>query len=218
MTASLELTPALVEEITHIVFGAPAIDPPPPCDVIFVFGGSHPGLWEKTAEAFHQGLGREVVVTGGHKPGVQPHRTWADGATPEAHVIRRELLRLGVPEQRIYFEDRSTNTLENVLFACQVYDFTSVKRILAVCKCYGVGRQCRTLEQHLPPRIKVIPFPFDTTLGRDGPFTTRETWMQNEASRVSILDQVRKIVQYGRQGHLRPLERLSPALAAIIQL
>lgn len=210
------LPPALVDEITNIVFGPPLVDLPQPCDVIFVFGGSHPGLWEKTAEAFHNGLGREIVVTGGHKPGVQPHRTWVDGDTPEAHVIRRELLNLGVPAQSIFCEDRSTNTLENVLFACEVYDFARVKRILAVCKCYGVGRQCRTLEQHIPPYVKVNPCPFDTTLGRDGPFITRDTWMQFEQSRVSILDQVGKIYRYGRQGDLKPLESLSPALEKLV--
>jgi hypothetical protein len=40
-----------------------------------------------------------------------------------------------------------------------------------------VGRQCRTLRQQMGKAIKVIPYPFDTEAGSNGPFITRDTWM-----------------------------------------
>jgi uncharacterized SAM-binding protein YcdF (DUF218 family) len=211
-----DLTAELIAEITEIVFGPPPGDPQP-CEVIFVFGGSHPGLWERTAEAYHQGLGREVVVTGGHKPGAQRHPAWRDGDAPEAHVIRRELIRLGVPAGVIAFEDRSTNTLENVLYALEVYEFSRIGRVLAVCKSYGAGRQCRTLQQHLPAGVQVAPYPFDTTIGSSpGPVITRFNWMEWESSRLAMLSQCARIYRYGLKGHLRPVERFSAALLARI--
>ena len=211
---SFELTPELIREITEIVFGIPN-QPIQPCDIIFVFGGSHPGIWQAAAQAYHQGLGKALVVTGGHKPGVHPHHTWRDGDTSEAHVIRRELIKLAVPENIIVFEDKSTNTLENVLFAQAVYDFSGVTSILAVCKNYGVGRQCRTLRQQIAGTIKVVPYPFDTEAG-NGPFITRHTWMNYEESIFVVFMQAVKIYQYGKLGHLEPVEHMSPALVELV--
>lgn len=217
MLPTIHIPPEVIVELTEIVFGTPDESPPLPCDLIFVFGGSHPGLWETAAQAYTLGLGPVVLVTGGHKPGAKYHHTWQDGATPEAHVLRWELICLHVPENSIICEDRSTNTLENVLFALEAYDFSAVHRILAVCKNYGVGRQCRTLRKHIRKDIQVIPYPFDTEAGSDGPRITRHTWMNYEQSRVVVLTQLMKIIQYGRQGDLEPLEDITPALEHLVK-
>ncbi len=110
--ASKNIPPELLDEITNIVFEESNETPVLPCDVIFVFGGSHPGLWESAAEAYFRGLGKNIIVTGGNKPNVKHHYTWKDGSTPEALVLRRELMRLNVPEAVIYYEDRSTIALK----------------------------------------------------------------------------------------------------------
>jgi uncharacterized SAM-binding protein YcdF (DUF218 family) len=213
---SFDLTPDLIQEITDVVFGIPnqSIQP---CDIIFVFGGSHPGLWQTAAQAYHDGLGKAIIVTGGHKPGVQPHFTWADGVMPESHVIRRELIKLSVPENVIFYEDKSTNTLENVRFAQAVYDFSKIASILVVCKNYGVGRQCRTLKQQIAKPIKVIPYPFDTEAGWNGPFITRHTWMNYEESKAFIFTQLVKIYHYGKLGHLEPIEQISSTLEELVK-
>jgi len=106
------LSPSLIEEITKIIFGEPV--EPKPCDLIFIFGGSHPGLWKNGAEAYFKGYGQNVVVTGGYKQDAIRHHTWMHGQTPESEVIGRELIQLGVPEEIIYTKTWSTNTCENV--------------------------------------------------------------------------------------------------------
>lgn len=210
-----DLSITLIDEITEIVFGPETS--PGPCDIIFVFGGSHPGLWEKAAEAYFAGLGKDILVTGGYRPTAQRHTSWKYGKTPEAQVIRQKLIELGVPQEIISFEDRSTNTLENVLFALQEYDFSRVSSILAVCKCYAVGRQCRTLQQHIAPDVIVIPYAFDTTIGSTNVFVTRKTWMNNKLSSDFIILQLAKIIHYGRLGHLSPVENLSSELANLLR-
>jgi uncharacterized SAM-binding protein YcdF (DUF218 family) len=214
---SLDLTNDLVNETTAIVFDYPS-QPLQPCDIIFVFGGSHPGLWRTAAEAFHKGLGKAIIATGGHKPGANPHPSWRDGSTPEAHVIRRELIKLLVPEERIFCEDRSTNSLENVLFAKQIYDFSRVQSILVVTKCFAIGRQCRTLAQQLNRGTLVIPCPFDTEIGKSRFLITRDNWMEHEESKALVLTQVSKIYRYVRAGHLQPIEHLSPKLEDLVKL
>lgn len=215
MSIMPDLTPGLIQEITAIVFDYPS-PPLRPCDIIFVFGGSHPGLWQTAANAYHAGLGRIVVATGGHNRGAKYHASWRDGATPESHVIKREMMRLGVPGDRIVREDRSTNSLENVLFAKDVYDFSGVHSVLVVCKCYGVGRQCRTLRQHIEKDVILIPYPFDTEAGSDGPFITRDTWMSDERSSALVLSQLLAIRRYGGWGHLEPVATMSSGLEELV--
>jgi len=205
----------LIAEITVIVFGKPVS--PRPCDLIFVFGGSHPGLWIKSHEAYLAGLGKEIIVTGGHKPTATRHKTWHHGTTPEAHVIRQELTSRGIPEEKIHVEAKSTNTLENVLYAQEVYDFSTTNSILAVCKSYGVGRQCRTLKRHISTDTKVIPYPFDTSLGGEGHPITRDNWMSMPDSTSFVFGQMLKIIEYGSKGHLEPIEKISDKLLAIVK-
>jgi hypothetical protein len=45
------------------------------------------------AEAYFKGLEKEILITGLDKPKAKPHHTWIDGSSPEALVIRRELIK-----------------------------------------------------------------------------------------------------------------------------
>jgi hypothetical protein len=208
------LSATVLDEITEIVFGTP--EPPQPCDLIFIFGGSHPGLWTYAAEAYHAGLGPHILATGGYKSTALRHHTWQHGTRAEALVIRDELADRGVPAQHIFVEDRSTNSLENVLFAQQLYNFSSLASILVVCRSHGVGRQCRTLRRHIDPRITVRPYAFATNVGHAGVPITRENWSTMEDSRAGIFGHVLKIVKYGRKGDIEPLTLISDELLAVI--
>jgi uncharacterized SAM-binding protein YcdF (DUF218 family) len=210
------LSKNVIDEITEIVFGIP-IENPKPCDVIFIFGGSHPGLWQKVAEACFAGLGKAIVVTGGYKPTAKKHFTWIDDIkTPESHVIKRELIRLGVPEKLIYCEDKSTNSLENVIFAKDVFDFSRVSSVLLVCKCYGVGRQCRTFKQNIGKPMEIIPYPFNAIVGNNTYLVTRENWMHDGESRYFILTEAAKIYAYGNKGDLEPVLDISDELELLL--
>jgi hypothetical protein len=208
------LSAAVIDEITEIVFGSS--EPAQRCDLIFIFGGSHPGLWESGAQAYHAGLGPRILATGGYKSTAIRHHTWQHGTRPEALVIRDELVTRGVPEQQIIVEDRSTNSLENVLFAQQVYDFASLTSILTICRSHGAGRQCRTLRHHIDPRITVRPYSFATNVGREGVPVTRENWMTMEDSSAGIFGNFLKIIKYGRKGDIEPLTQLSDELLATV--
>ena len=209
------LSSALIAEITQIIFGEPQSIQP--CDLIFIFGGSHPGLWENGAQAYNQGLGQDIVVTGGYKPTALRHSSWQDGQKAEAEVIQRELIKLGVPEESIFIETKSTNTYENVRYALEVYNFEPVSSILAICKSYGVGCQTRTLQAQVDANVKIIPFPFDTQLGGDGPFITRSNWSNFPNGQAYMFANVLKMPQYGQAGHLVPLENMSSEHSTLVQ-
>ena len=50
----------------------------------------------------------------------------------EAACIRKELIELGIAESRIYVEDRSVNTMENMAFSAQIIEENSLPATVAV--------------------------------------------------------------------------------------
>jgi uncharacterized SAM-binding protein YcdF (DUF218 family) len=206
----------LKTEITDIVFGAETELARSPCDVMFIFGGSHPGIWQTAAAAYHRGIGETIVAAGGINREPERHPSWVYGQTPEAVVIRDRLVELGVPRQRIVTEEKSGNSLENVLFALKVFDFGRVGSVAAVCRGYVAGRQCRTLRQNLPRAVRVFACPFPTTLPGDHTPLTRDNWTEQVEGVSRVMGELLKIHRYSQRGHVQPLHRMSAELRAVL--
>jgi uncharacterized SAM-binding protein YcdF (DUF218 family) len=125
--------------------------------------------------------------------------------TPICHVIAERLKRLGVPQDRITCDEGPTNSLEEVLCAREIIESGKIPSVLFVSKCFGAGRQYRTLRKHLPKHIVVVPYPFDTSLGK-GPVVTRDNWMDGPESRSVVYSEYLRILRYGAQGDLIALD------------
>lgn len=186
--------------LTKSVFGE--IIEPQSCDVLFVFSGTHPGHWEKAIEAYQKGYIRRIVVTGGRSLTGTPHPDW-NGHT-EAEVIIQHLLVAGIPEEAIKSENSSSNTLENVLFAKEIFDFNTVETVMFICKSHATGRQWRTLAQHLPEHLRYIPYTFnafykDVEIGRD-------SWMSTEIGKSRVWGEYLRLLHYGEKGDILKLD------------
>ncbi len=208
------LEPDQVSRLTDIVF-LPEVKPTP-CDIVFVFSGTHPGHWEQAARAYHTGMGKTVIVTGGTSPTGVKHSSWADPAEPESVVIVRELTKRGVPPSDIVSESRSRNTLENVLFAQMAFDFSGVRSAAFVWKNHAAGRQFRTFAQHVSSAIRPVPFGFDAEY--EGQRVGRDNWMASEIGRRRVFGEYLRIVHYGRQGQLLPLVSEIEELSSFVDL
>jgi uncharacterized SAM-binding protein YcdF (DUF218 family) len=200
-----DFTDEQIQELTRIVFLEPT--EPQKCDIIFVFGGTHPSLWEYAYKAYQEQLGKVVLATGGSARPKYRNSSWVYDDVPESHLIVERLTELGVPPGDILFEDRSTNSLENVLYAREILDFNSISSILFVCKCYGAGRQYRTLKQNIPAHIMLCPYPFDAKIVDRDILVTRDKWMNNEVSRSFVFSAYLRILYYGNRGDILPLEK-----------
>ncbi len=207
---------AQVAALTRIVFldgpGEPEV-----CDLIFVFGGTHPALWRAAAEAYYRGLGQRLLLTGGVNPrGTYRQDSETAGETSEARFLAGKLIEVGVPEEFLIVEESSTNTLENALFAKEVFDFEIIESVLLVCKSYAAGRQYRTLRRHLPAAVHIVPYPFDTTAtGREGQLLTRHNWMESAGGRARVHGEYLRIVRYGERGEIELLGEPVAGLDAV---
>jgi uncharacterized SAM-binding protein YcdF (DUF218 family) len=196
-----EFTKKQIDWLTDIAFYYD--EKPEPCDAVFVFGGTHPGHWEKAIEAYHTGLSSTFVVTGGVSPTGKKHAAWEERTAPESHVIRRKMIEAGVPEEKIFYEDRSRNSMENVIYALEEFDFTMVNSLLVVTKEHGAGRQIRTLQKHLPKTVRFVPFGFPAVYSGEG--ITRDNWHLTREGRSRVWGEYLRICKYGDAGHLRAI-------------
>lgn len=188
-----------VATITEAVFMKEVVDMST-CDVIFVFGGTHPGHWRTAISAYKKGLGSRIIVTGG-----LTNNNERDGVgIPEAEIITHHLLEAGIPQEAILMETRSSNALENVLFARDMFDFSNVRSVLFVCKSHAAGRQYRTLKKHLSPDIRYIPAAFDTEY--KGVKIHRDSWANTEIGRSRVYGEYLRICRYGDRGDIERLE------------
>lgn len=198
-----EYIPELIREqidwLSDIVFYKD--EKPEPCDAVFVFGGTHPGHWKKAIEAYHTGLGNTFIVTGGVSPTGKKHAEWEDPTTPESLVMKSKMIEASIPEESIFYEGTSRNSMENVIHALKVFDFTRVKSMLVVTKEHGAGRQIRTLQKHLPKEIRFIPYGFPAVYSGEG--IRRDNWHLTLKGRARVWGEYLRICKYGDAGHLR---------------
>ncbi|MZQ80976.1 YdcF family protein [Paenibacillus sp. 5J-6] len=190
--------------MTHICFLK--IHEPVACDAIFLFGGSHPGNFEKPLEAYQKKLGKAVIITGNNSTWGMIHPSWNYGDVPQAGVIVSYLISNGVPADAIVYEERSKNSLDNVLFAKEIFNFDKINSLLFITKSYGAGRQWRLLTKHLPPHIRYVPYPFDTNFTDDEPIMTRHNWMNTPKNCSLVYGEYLRIVCYGKKGDITPLD------------
>jgi uncharacterized SAM-binding protein YcdF (DUF218 family) len=84
----------------------------------------------KAAEAYLEGIAPHVIASGG--------RRW--GALIEADMLRRELLRAGVPDSAVTRELWSLTTHENAIFSAELLRRLGAERVAVVTCEWHVGR------------------------------------------------------------------------------
>ena len=214
-SAAPDLSPAAIRQLTEAVFLPPTLIER--ADLLFVFGGTHPGHWETAIAAYHRGLAPLVLITGGVSPTGVKHPQWPDEAVPESHEMRRHLLDAGVPDHAILLEDRSRNTLENVLRARDLLDFSSLSSLIFIGKSHGAGRARATLLRHLPRGIRLQSLGFDAVY--EGMALSRETWARSVGGRERVFGEYLRLRVYGALGDIAPtaaIDELQPFVAPYV--
>lgn len=120
---------------------------PEPCDVILVLGSNDTRVAEHGARLFLRGLAPKILFSG--NVGVLTRHLFAK---PEAEVFADVARGLGVPEEAMLLEPRSTNTGENIRFSREVLAERGLEpeRFLVVQKPYMERRAYATFMKQWP--------------------------------------------------------------------
>jgi uncharacterized SAM-binding protein YcdF (DUF218 family) len=116
-------------------------------DAIIVLCSHDIQVADRGAELFHEGWAPLIVMSGG-----QGELTARMFERPEAELFAERAANLGVPGDRIWIENRSTNTGENVAFtrALLADKGREIQRVIAVQKPYMERRTYATFKKIWP--------------------------------------------------------------------
>jgi uncharacterized SAM-binding protein YcdF (DUF218 family) len=128
----------------------------PPSDVILVQGSHDLRVAERGASLFLEGRAPLLIFSGGL--GNLTREIWDE---PEARKFARVARGLGVPEESILIEDRSTNTGENVHFTRRLLLERGLdpRRFILVQKPYMERRTYATFRKVWPEKAAVVTSP-----------------------------------------------------------
>lgn len=163
-------------------------------DLLFVFGSSHDD-WSLVASLFSSGIAPLILVTG--RAGEDYYAT----GVPQAHRIRQELVKLGVPAASVLVEDQSDNTLQNAKFGHQILANHDLhpRTILFVCNSHHSGRAWRTLSLVFP-NTELRCVTYDASY--ESRSVTRESWFTHGVGRRRVYGEFQRIQLYASRGQV----------------
>lgn len=125
-------------------------------DCILVLGSHDLRVAERGAELYLQGWAPLLVFSGGL--GRLTQEMWSE---PEADKFAKIALEMGVPEEAILIENKSTNTGENILFTQQLLQKENLapERFIVVQKPYMERRSFATFKKHWPEKELIVTSP-----------------------------------------------------------
>jgi hypothetical protein len=192
--------PGVIDLLTNFTF-MPAQEEK--VDVLFCFGTNRlPYLPAQIIQSFiERSLTNKVLITGG-KADFNDIGTTAP--LPECAQIFNHLTDTvkdsGVP---IYLENKSKNTLENVIEALKLLDFSNSPKVAFVAHSYAARRSYLTLRKFLP-HTQLFPNCFDLEV-KSFPHNIKlnaNNWHQYEKGRQLIWGEFLRIVTYGQRGDI----------------
>lgn len=134
-----------------------------------------------TAVRLQKKLGVPVIVSGGKV---------FESRSPEAPIVRRFLVDLGVPPGKILLDDRSRDTVENARNACRICTERGFRAPIVVTSAYHMRRAVLSIEK---AGMKAMPFPagFRTWPGKT---LERADYFPDAASLASTAAAVREYI------------------------
>lgn len=164
----------------------------------FCFGFPRKELSDKAAILFKNGYCEYILVTGGLAKSPKTYDKIFKNTT-EAEWHRNRLIKLGIPEERILIESKSTNSLENVVFSKKIIlkKFGRIpSKIIVIHKVFHGRRAIMTLRKNLSQNPKYILQLVETLNHKT------KNWWKNKKLKNHIIDEIRKIGEYTLKGDL----------------
>lgn len=165
-----------------------------PADCIIVLGSIKASKYRipVAVREYQKGRANKLLLCGGSV------RDFAEGSMQEAEHMYHAAIAMGVCEEDIILEKRSTNTVENVLGALMELQISfwlnKINRVLIVTTTYHMRRSLAIARYLFPKHIEIIPCPADDNN------TKRDNWTNREEGRARAISEVKNIISCVEQG------------------
>lgn len=209
---TVQIDEMLCSLLTSLCFGVEQdLDP---VDLIFVYGT--PFFIEqaalKLASLLHLNISNKVIIAGG----IMPYGETYLQQKSEARLIYDEIADQ-FKNIDFYLEEKSQNTLDNVIESLKILNFSSYNKVCFVFPSHGTNRGYLTLKKFLPS-AKITPASYDSYYPEDGCFMAKDTWHHTEQGKQRIWGEFLRIQEYGNRGDIALDDRTKNLLAKIDQI
>lgn len=163
-------------------------------DLSIVFGTRCQEAIDKIFEIYRKKLVSKILVSGGINKVTGEN---------EAEIMSQQLMNLGVHPEDIILENKSANSLENVLFSKKIIEdkigFKNIKRIIAVVKHYHSRRALMTLKKHFPRNVALVPITYEVY------DFTKDNWFNSQNGKERVMSEWNKISKYLAKGDIEEI-------------
>ena len=185
----------VIDDISDFIF---LQDEMQKADIIFIPGGSHPELGEYAAELWKQGFASLVMPSGGVSVktgkfnGVKSKKELYDkDYKTDCEFLADVLIKNGVPENSIIWEDKSGYTKENAAFSRTIADKNNlhITKAILCCKSFHARRSLMCYQLAFPDtEFFVYPVPYY----QDNMLISKENWYKTEAGIKRVLGELQR--------------------------
>lgn len=185
----------VIDDISDFIF---LQDEMQKADIIFIPGGSHPELGEYAAELWKQGFASLVMPSGGVSVktgkfnGVKSKKELYDkDYKTDCEFLADVLIKNGVPENSIIWEDKSGYTKENAVFSRTIADKNNlhITKAILCCKSFHARRSLMCYQLAFPDtEFFVYPVPYY----QDNMLISKENWYKTEAGIKRVLGELQR--------------------------
>ncbi len=167
-------------------------DEPAPVDLCVVLGSRYAETMDGAIDLWHRGWTPRILITG-HGP--------KEDQEKEADLFREYALQNNVPEKIILMEREARHTRDNFERSAPIIEsemgWESVRTVAIIGKPYHMRRALMTARRFWPEHIRFLMLP--SNLPQD---MKADNWWESDWGRTRIMDELRRIGEYGVKGDL----------------
>ncbi|WP_413511104.1 YdcF family protein [Myroides odoratus] len=189
-----ELTDELITRLTSLCFYN---NPIKSADLLFVFGSNilHKKIGQKINELLKTYTFDTILLTGG----IANYEGSIFEDLSESKLLLQYISREKFPNTRFIVEKESRNTLENVVYANELFDLSSIKSIAFLSHSYASMRSYLTLKKVCTADYFYnyqIPIP----VNQSNPMITQSNWHETQEGKALVWGEYLRFVTYGIRG------------------
>lgn len=177
-----------IKQITDYIFLEPNIQK---SDLALVFGTRHQEAVDKVYDLYKTGFITKILVSGGK------NRVTGENESLE---MSKKLFKLGVGKNDIILENKSTNSLENVIFSKNIIEekigLNNIKKIIIIAKNYHSRRAMMTARKYFSKTVELSLAVYEVY------GFTKENWFKHSVGREKVMEEYNKIQNYLKKGDI----------------